>query len=119
MRELAKDVIDSEAWRMLWIPPSMPYHELGGAYARPELSGFTKRLVFSAWQAVPRASRRPAQLPRRAAAHARGRLGAQNTPERRASQRNRLAFAIGANERRDRHARARVALPVADARCLR
>ena len=35
MRELAKDVIDSEAWRLLWIPPSMPYHELGGAYARP------------------------------------------------------------------------------------
>ena len=30
MRELAKDVIDSEAWRLLWIPPSMPYYELGG-----------------------------------------------------------------------------------------
>jgi hypothetical protein len=100
MRELAKDVIESEAWRLLWIPPSMPYHELGGAYARPQLSGFTKRLVFSAWNAVPRAAAgllsylAERRLTLEADPHA------QNTPERRASQRNRLAFAIGANERR-------------------
>ena len=56
LRALAEDVIDSEAWRLLWIPPALPYHELGGAYAHPDLAGFTKRLVFSAWRAVPRSA---------------------------------------------------------------
>lgn len=100
MRELAKDVIDSEAWRLLWIPPSMPYHELGGAYARPELSGFTKRLVFSAWQAVPRAAAGLLSYLAERRLTLEADPNAQNTPERRSSQRNRLAFAIGANERR-------------------
>jgi hypothetical protein len=100
MRELAKDVIDTEAWRLLWIPPSMPYHELGGAYARPQLSGFTKRLVFSAWHAVPRAAAGLLSYLAERRLTLEADPGAQNTPERRSSQRNRLAFAIGANERR-------------------
>ncbi len=100
MRELAKDVIDSEAWRLLWIPPSLPYHELGGAYASPRLSGFTKRLVFSAWQAVPRAAAGLLSYLAERRLTLEADSSAQNTPERRASQRNRLAFAIGANERR-------------------
>ena len=54
LRALVEDLVDTEAWRLLWIPPALPYHELGGAYARPELEGLTKRLVFSAWRAVPR-----------------------------------------------------------------
>ncbi len=100
LRELAADVVDSEAWRMLWIPPSLPYHRLGGAYRRPELVGFTKRLVFSAWRAVPRvaagllsylAERR---LTREADPEA------VNTTERRSAQRNRLAFTIDVNGRR-------------------
>jgi hypothetical protein len=100
MRELANDVIDTEAWRLLWIPPSMPYHELGGAYARPELSGFTKRLVFSAWHAVPRAAAGLLSYLAERALTLEADPRAQNTPERRSSQRNRLAFALGANERR-------------------
>ena len=100
MRELAKDVIDTEAWRLLWIPPSMPYYELGGAYARPELSGFTKRLVFSAWHAVPRAAAGLLSYLAERRLTLEADPNAQNTPERRSSQRNRLAFTIGANERR-------------------
>ena len=100
MRELARDVIDTEAWRLLWIPPSMPYHELGGAYARPALSGFTKRLVFSAWQAVPRAAAGLLSYLAERRLTLEADPVAQNTPERRSSQRNRLAFTIGANERR-------------------
>jgi len=100
VRELARDVIDSEAWRLLWIPPSMPYHELGGAYARPELSGFTKRLIFSAWQAVPRAAAGLLSYLAERRLTLEADPNAQNTPERRSSQRNRLAFTIGANERR-------------------
>jgi len=37
---------------LLWVPPSRPYYELSGAYKNSE--GFSKILVFSAWEMVPR-----------------------------------------------------------------
>ncbi len=55
MRGLVTDVLDRGAWRLLWLPPSLPYYASGAAYADPELAGFTKRLVFSAWAVVPKA----------------------------------------------------------------
>lgn len=92
LRELARDVIDSGAWRMLWIPPSLPYTQLAGAYGDPELAGFTKRLVFSAWRAVPRAAAgilsylAERELTRRVDPSAR------NLPEDRRTRGNRLRF---------------------------
>lgn len=55
MRGLVCDVLDRGAWKLAWIPPSLPYYELSGAYAEPELRSFTKRLVFSSWTVVPKA----------------------------------------------------------------
>ena len=55
LRGLAADVVDRGAWKLAWLPPSLPYYELGGAYAEPCLREFTKRLVFSAWAVVPKA----------------------------------------------------------------
>lgn len=55
MRGLVGDTLDRGAWRLAWLPPSMPYYDLAGAYAQPQLRGFTKRLVFSAWAVVPKA----------------------------------------------------------------
>ncbi len=55
MRGLVCDVLDKGAWRMAWIPPSLPYFDLRGAYAEPELRDFTKRLIFSTWTVVPKA----------------------------------------------------------------
>lgn len=55
MRGLVADVLDRGAWRLLWLPPALPYYAAGGAYADPELVGFTKRLIFSAWTVVPKA----------------------------------------------------------------
>lgn len=55
MRALMSDMLDNEAWRLLWIPPSMPYYRTASAYDSPELRDFTKRLVFSSWGMVPRA----------------------------------------------------------------
>ena len=37
------------------MPPSMPYYSLTGAFADLAKNGFTKRLVFSSWQVVPKA----------------------------------------------------------------
>jgi hypothetical protein len=54
MRCLSEAMVDSEAWRLLWIPPSLPYYTLDGPFADPALRNLTKRLVFSAWNVVPK-----------------------------------------------------------------
>lgn len=55
LRALHDDTIERGAWRLLWMPPSLPYYLPGGAFAQPSLAGFTKRLVFSCWRVVPKA----------------------------------------------------------------
>lgn len=55
LRGLIDDVLDRGAWKLAWLPPSLPYYELAGAYAEPQLTTFTKRLIFSAWSVVPKA----------------------------------------------------------------
>lgn len=54
MRALHEDVIENGAWRLLWVPPSLPYYKLEGPFGEPKLGAFTKRLVFSSWRMVPR-----------------------------------------------------------------
>lgn len=55
MRQLMADTVGAGAWRLLWVPPSMPYYSPEGAFADPGLQSFTKRLVFSSWAVVPKA----------------------------------------------------------------
>lgn len=55
LRGLIADVLDRGAWQLAWLPPSLPYYEMAGAYAEPQLASFTKRLIFSAWAVVPKA----------------------------------------------------------------
>ncbi|HSE15612.1 MAG TPA: helicase-related protein [Pyrinomonadaceae bacterium] len=55
MRVLLDDMIGKGAWRLLWIPPSLPYYQFGFPFSNPELAGLTKRLVFSSWRVAPRA----------------------------------------------------------------
>lgn len=55
LRWLASDTVGRGAWKLLWIPPSLPYLEPARAYADPQLTGVTKRLVFSSWTMVPTA----------------------------------------------------------------
>ena len=54
LRALTDDLIDSGAWRLAWISPSLPYIEPGGVYAHRPAQNFTKRLIFSAWNVVPK-----------------------------------------------------------------
>jgi hypothetical protein len=54
LRGLLESTIGKNAWQLLWIPPALPYYELGSPFSLPELSGFTKRLVFSSWRVAPR-----------------------------------------------------------------
>jgi hypothetical protein len=54
LRSLMADTVDKGAWKLLWMPPSLPYYQLAGPYAEPSLVGITKRLVFSCWKVVPK-----------------------------------------------------------------
>lgn len=51
MRYLFSKTIEQNLWKVLWLPPSMPYNQPGGPFA--EIKDVTKYLVFSAWNVVP------------------------------------------------------------------
>ena len=55
LRGVADDLFASEAWRLLWLPPALPYYEPGGPFAHPAAAALTKRLIFSSWAVVPAA----------------------------------------------------------------
>lgn len=54
LRSLLASTVGKGAWRLLWVPPALPYYRLGGPYGEPKLQQFTKRLVFSSWKVVPK-----------------------------------------------------------------
>ena len=51
LREEMSRLLDSGLWRLLWMPPTMPYWPLEGPFAGQK--GATKTLLFSAWNVVP------------------------------------------------------------------
>ncbi|MDP4332142.1 helicase-related protein [Curtobacterium sp. A7_M15] len=53
LRTIAADTLGTGWSDLLWVPPSMPYLEPGGAYRT--VQDVTKRVVFSAWSGVPTA----------------------------------------------------------------
>lgn len=55
LRQLMAETVDRGLWRLLWLPPSMPYHEPTGPYAEIDPESVTKRLIFSSWAAAPTA----------------------------------------------------------------
>lgn len=54
MRHLVAELERERSFELLWVPPTLPYFRLRGAYGHAH-QAFTKRLVFSAWHVVPRA----------------------------------------------------------------
>lgn len=56
LRALVSAVLDKGAWKLLWIPPSLPYYTpCGTPYDDVSSESITKVLVFSNWRFVPRA----------------------------------------------------------------
>lgn len=53
MEKLKELSFNKNAEKLLWVPPSRPYYPFGGAFKGNE--DFSKILVFSAWEMVPRA----------------------------------------------------------------
>ncbi|MBN2034312.1 MAG: hypothetical protein JW836_13650 [Deltaproteobacteria bacterium] len=55
LRGLFSETLDRGAWKLLWIPPSLPYYRPDrGPFADPHLQDTTKTLVFSSWMVVPK-----------------------------------------------------------------
>ena len=55
MRALGAETLDQGWWRLLWMPPSLPYYALAGPYASVDPTIITKSLIFSSWVAAPSA----------------------------------------------------------------
>ena len=49
---LKKDAVDAKSALLLWVPPTRPYYAPQGAFK--EVDSFSKILVFSAWEMVPK-----------------------------------------------------------------
>lgn len=54
LRWLLDETVASGLWRLLWLPPSLPYYAPSGPFADPSCCHASKYLVFSAWQVVPK-----------------------------------------------------------------
>jgi hypothetical protein len=94
LRQLVADTVGEGWWRLLWVPPSLPYVAPGGPYAEPAAATMTKRLVFSSWAATPTAvaSLLSHEASRRIV-EASG-TGLQNTADARASLARRFAYTL-------------------------
>ncbi|WP_041302906.1 helicase-related protein [Mycolicibacterium rhodesiae] len=53
LRAFAGETLDQGWWKLLWVPPSMPYFVPGEVYSNFSDGSVTKRLIFSAWSSVP------------------------------------------------------------------
>lgn len=54
LRALTTDVMESEMWRWLWMPPALPYYSPGPPFDTPHAQAASKRLIFSSWTVVPK-----------------------------------------------------------------
>lgn len=51
LRAMQGEIEQGGLWKLLWMPPSLPYWQPSGAYAG--VGSVSKQLVFSAWNVVP------------------------------------------------------------------
>lgn len=54
LRWLIHHVLDDGMWRLLWLPPTLPYYRLAPELQKVQESSPSKTLIFSAWRVVPR-----------------------------------------------------------------
>lgn len=81
LRSLLSDVADTGLWKLLWLPPALPYYRLSGAFADAACHSVTKRLVFSSWKVVPRVLAALLSYEAERCMITAGEADARNTPE--------------------------------------
>ena len=98
LRRLAAATVEAGWWKLLWIPPSLPYLAPSGPYAEPFARDVIKRLIFSSWTATPTAvaSLLSYEADRRMA---KGTRLTENTAEARRSLADRLTYGLDSSGR--------------------
>lgn len=99
LRSLLEWMERSEAWRLLWLPPALPYYAESGPWRTAREQQLSKRLIFSAWQVVPKAVASVVSYDVERRIHHRFDESVRNTPEARKKRRPLLRFAYS-NERK-------------------
>ncbi|HLS05639.1 MAG TPA: helicase-related protein [Wenzhouxiangella sp.] len=51
LRPLIAEIEQQQLWRLLWMPPSLPYWQPAGEYKN--IGSISKQLIFSSWNVVP------------------------------------------------------------------
>jgi hypothetical protein len=54
LRSLFQESLESGNWKLLWLPPSLPYYRDGKGFKDVSIAGYTKTLIFSSWRVVPK-----------------------------------------------------------------
>ena len=82
-----------EAWRLLWLPPALPYYAESGPWRTAREQQLSKRLIFSTWQVVPKAIAGVVSYDVERRVFPRFDESIRNTPEERRKRRPLLRFA--------------------------
>lgn len=98
LRSLLEWIHRAEVWRLLWLPPALPYYRASGPWETARETGLTKRLVFSTWTVVPKAVASLVSYEVERRIFQRFDDSIRNTPEERKRRRPLLRFAYS-NER--------------------
>ena len=98
LRSLLEWMERGEAWKLLWLPPSLPYYADSGAWKTAREQQLSKRLIFSTWRVVPKAVASMVSYEVERRIFRRFDDSIRNTPEERKKRRPLLRFAY-ANER--------------------
>ena len=93
LRSLLKWMEGSEAWRLLWLPPALPYYAEPGPWRTARERQLSKRLIFSTWQVVPKAVASVMSYDVERRIFPRFDKSIRNTPEARKKRRPLLRFA--------------------------
>lgn len=92
-RAVREHTVGQGWWKLLWMPPSLPYVEPSGAFAEVGPNA-TKQLVFSAWNAAPTAITTMLSYEAERQILEESPLHGENTAEARKRFRGRLRFRV-------------------------
>ena len=100
LRSLLEWMERGKAWKLLWLPPALPYYAESGAWKTARDEKLSKRLIFSTWQVVPKALACLVSYDVERRIFRRSDDSVRNTPEERRKRTPLLRFAV-AKWRRD------------------
>ena len=100
LRSLIAWMERGEAWRLLWLPPALPYYAQSGPWETAREQQLSKRLIFSTWQVVPKAIASMVSYDVERRIFPRFDDQIRNTPEERRKRRPLLRFAYSQERNR-------------------